>query len=108
MAEPLLLDHHRPFLHEMLQELAQDNHGLVGIYDDALGDNVSVHQPLTVKKREHHLLGAASCHLGLYRAMLALLDPLFQLLLVSSIITILSNIDKERRFSAVTCSFFWS
>jgi hypothetical protein len=42
--EQLLLDHQRPLLLEMLQDLAQNHHGVVGIDDDAPGDNVGVQQ----------------------------------------------------------------
>jgi hypothetical protein len=37
LQEPLLLDHHRPFVPEMLQELAQDYDGVVGVDGDTLG-----------------------------------------------------------------------
>ncbi len=75
--EPLLLDHLRPLDPEMLHELVQDDDGQVGVDGDAPGHDVRVREPLLVKKRDQHLLGAARCHLGLNRAWRALLNPLF-------------------------------
>jgi hypothetical protein len=54
---------------EMLQELSKDYDGVVGIDGAAPGHDVGVDEPLLVKKREHHLLGASRCHLGLNRAL---------------------------------------
>ncbi len=77
--EPLLLNHLKPLLLEILQELAQGHHRVVGIDGDVPGDNVCVHPPLTVKQHKHHLLGAAHMHIGLHRARQALLESLFLL-----------------------------
>ncbi len=72
--EPFLLDHLRPLLPKMFQKLAQGCHGVVGVDGYIPKDNVRVHQPLTVKKHKHHLLGVARGHFGLTGR---LLDPPF-------------------------------
>jgi hypothetical protein len=66
--EPLLLDHLGPLEPELFHELAQDDDGVVGVDGDAPGHDVGVDEPLLVKERDLHLLGAAHCHLGLNRA----------------------------------------
>jgi hypothetical protein len=48
--EQLLLNHHRPLFPEMLQELAQDYDGVVGVDGDAPGLDVGVDKPLLVEK----------------------------------------------------------
>jgi hypothetical protein len=59
-----------------------DFDGVVGVDGGAPSQNVGVDEPLLVGKHEHHLLGAARCHLGLNRVWQALLYPLFDCLLV--------------------------
>jgi hypothetical protein len=125
--EPLLLNHHRPLLLEMLQELVQDHHGVAGVDGDdpgTLGMMRVYTSPVLLKNISIICFERLAPTLALTGPGRLFLIHCYTYLLVcvvwkdtvvSSIIKMLSNIDIELWFTEVTksvqiltCSFFCS